>query len=501
MRPPGEIEVTPVDAVPNDDLISRIDLALGSDPRFGDAAAIETRNLARHRLGLGVLARHHPGAAGRLERLAQAGDAELRPLMYDPVLRNAFENDLTALERGAGQIGALAGFLESGVADTLDGVGPCERLSEPRVRPWPGAVSWVWTDLHPSSGPERELSARLEELLAGTLSQEGSGGRVRPDAGLLSALTRAAALLGELLPRTGAGVLPHVSLTGFVRDELADGALNSISGGDPLPSALFLAPERLDDPWTAAETLFHEGLHLKLFDVLRTGSMVADADQMVPIPWRVRPWTLTRVLFALHVYAHLLLFQAAAAAASPAVRSRYGTPPATAFADRATPGSPAAAEGTHTTGLERVAYLARQAALAYGEGLTDNGRRFVDWLVGAVSPLAPVHLPVPAPSRPAQARPDVRPEVELEARGYRQARPVHVCPIPEQGQLVAVSPGTPRFQWLNGHAWLLYALCDGGDLTSLRARYREAAGPDADAGLGAGLAGLLSAGLIEPVGA
>jgi hypothetical protein len=192
------------------DLTARIDLTLGSDPRFGSAEAIEVRNLARYRLGLGVLARHHPHAADRLERLCQADDAELRPVMYDPVLRNAFENDLTALERQAGENGALVGYLEGGAADVLDGLGPCERLSHPRVRPWPGhAVSWVWTDLEPGSAPERVLAARLEELLAGTLSKSGSGGRVRPDAGMLAGLSQGAELLAELLPNAGAGVLPH----------------------------------------------------------------------------------------------------------------------------------------------------------------------------------------------------------------------------------------------------------------------------------------------------
>ncbi|HUR03325.1 MAG TPA: HEXXH motif-containing putative peptide modification protein [Nonomuraea sp.] len=485
-----------MDTESNADLTAGIDLTLGSDPRFGSAEAIEVRNLARYRLGLGVLARHHPHAADRLEGLCQADDAELRPVMYDPVLRNAFENDLAALERQAGENGTLVGYLEGGAADVLDGLGPCERLSHPRVRPWPGhAVSWVWTDLEPGSEPERVLAARLEELLAGTLSKNGSGGRVRPDAGMLAGLSQGAELLAELLPNAGAGVLPHISLTGLVRDELADGVLNSISGGDPLPSAVLLAPERLADPWMAAETLFHEGLHLKLFDVLRTGSMAADPGRLIPIPWRLRSWTLSRVLFAMHVYAHLVLFRAAAVGAGPDLRARYGEPPATDFVDQATPGSQAAGSGEYTTTVERVTYLARQASQAYGGMLTASGRRFVDWLIGAVAPLAPAILPEPLP---VEARP--RTEVELEVRGYRQAQPVQVCPIPEQGQLVAVTPGAPSFQWLNEQAWLIYALCDGRDLSSLRDRYRQTAGPDPDDRLGLGVADLLAARLIVPIG-
>ncbi|NUW33909.1 hypothetical protein HTZ77_21095 [Nonomuraea sp. SMC257] len=500
-------------AAPSDDLISRIDLALGSDPRFGSAPAIEARNLARYRLGLRVLARHHADAADRLERLSRAGDDVLRPVMYDPVLRNAFENDMAALETGKGPTDTLAGYLASGAAEPpggrLDGLGPCERLSRPHVRPWARhAASWVWTDLDAGAGPQRALTPRLDELLAGTLSEDGSDSRITPDAAMLAALGRGADLLTELLPCAGTGVLPHVSLVGFARYDDGDESLNSISGGDPLPSTLFLAPQRLDDPWTAAETLFHEGLHLKLFDVLRTGSMVADPDRLVPIPWRTRSWTLTRVLFAMHVYAHLLLFRAAAAEASPGLRARYGPPPATEDVDRATPGSEAAARGGYTTSLERVTYLARQAAEVHGGMLTAEGREFVGWLIGAVTPLGPGILseggPVATPSTavPSAAVPaGVPAAAALEPRGYRQARPVEVCPMPEQRRLVAVSPGTSRFRWLNDHAWLIYALCDGRDLAALREGYLRAAGQDADDRLGLGVADLLSAGLIEPVGA
>src|SRR2546429_7763265 len=62
----------------------------------------------------------------------------------------------------------------------------------------------------------------------------------------------------------------------------------------------------------------------------------------------------------------------------------------------------------------------------------------------------------------------------IDARGYRRSEPVDVCALPEQGQLVALSPHPPSFQWLNSHAWLIYSLCDGSDLSSLRMRYQEA---------------------------
>lgn len=377
---------------------------LGSDPQFGSAEAIEVRNLARYRLGLRVLAGCHPRAADRLERLCGAADAELRPLMYDPVLRNAFEDDMTALENGADRSHGLVWYLERGIADSFDGLGPCERLARPRVRPWPDrGVSWVWTDLEPGSEPERVLARRLETLLAGTLSENGSGSRVTPDAGMLAGLGQGAALLAELLPHTGAGVLPHISLAGFVRDD------------EPGPS--------------------------------RTVRRAAGD--------RVRGRAHPRQSGGRRGWVH------------------------------------------HRPGARH--YLGRQAAQVYGEMLTPRGRRFVDWLLGAVAPIAPGILSERAPAVAAAVR-SVK-EVELDARGYRQAQPVRVCPTPAQGQLVALSPDPPRFRWLNDHAWLIYALCDGRDLPSLREGYRQVAGSgDADR-LGSGVADLLSAGLIVPAGA
>ncbi|WP_433356757.1 aKG-HExxH-type peptide beta-hydroxylase [Microtetraspora malaysiensis] len=489
--------------------LSDIDLTLGTDPQFSDVAAIETRNLARYRLGMRVLARSRPGAAERLGRLCAAGDAELRPLMYDPVLRNAFENDMTFLERGTAEPSGFAALLELGVADVLDGVGPCERLTRPRVQPWPGrGPAWVWTELDPATRADEHVAGRLEDLLAGTMLRESSGHRVVPDADMIAGAGRGAELLAELLPHAGAGVLPHICLAGFLRDEGVDGVVNSIAGGDPIPSAFFMAPERAADPWVAAETLFHEGLHLKLFDVLRTGSLARDPDVLVPIPWRIQPWSLTRVLFALHVYAHLVLFRAAAAQAGPELRGRYGEPPATDFVDMPTPGSQAGENGTFTTSAERAAYLGEQAVRVHGGMLTAEGRRFVRWLLGALEPIEPGIASAATPAVPvggpaggsaggsvggAEAEPR-----RLDPRGYRQATPVEAFPLPEQRQLVAVSPSPPRFRWLNGHAWLIYALCDGADLPTLRDRYVRAAGPGAAGGLERGVAELLAAGLIEP---
>ncbi|GAA4863956.1 aKG-HExxH-type peptide beta-hydroxylase [Kitasatospora terrestris] len=479
-----------------------IDRILGTDPQFGDSAAIEARNIARFRLGLTVLARRFPEAADRFERLGREADPVLRPFLYDPVLRNAFEDDLVALENHRQDPSELAAHLGAADLDAADGLGPCERLMDPRHRPWPGrGVGWVWTDVRPGTGA-LPLAARLEELCAGTFADLRGARRVSPDEKAVTGLTRGAELLAELLPHSGAGVFPHISLVGLARGETDDGELYSLSGGDPLPSALFIAPEHLDDPWATAEILLHEGLHLKQFDVLRTGSLVADPGHQVEIPWRLSPWSLTRVLAALHVYAHMVLFFAAAAEAPAGLRERFGEPPVTEDVGVPTPGSRAALEGGFTTSAQRATYLGYQALQVHGGALTPAGRRFVEWLLDAVAPLVPaVRTPEPAADgradAPAADRSGEPPAPE--PRGYRKVEPVAVCALPEQRQLLAYAPGPARFHWLNEHAWLIYALCDGSPLGAIEERYAAQLGT-VDRRLAAGLAGLVAAGLVAPVG-
>lgn len=473
----------------------QIDRILGTDPQFGDAGAIEARNIARYRLGLTVLARRFPEAADRFERLGKADDAALRPYIYDPVLRNAFEDDLVALENHRQDPGKLARHLTEDDLDVGDGLGPCERLMSPQYRPWADrGVGWVWTEPRPEAG-RLPLAERLEELKEGTFVDMRGARRVTPEPAHLAGLSRGAELLAELLPYAGAGVFPHISLVGLARGESDDGELYSLSGGDPLPSALFVAPEHLSDPWMTAEILLHEGLHLKQFDVLRTGSLVADPGHQVEIPWRLTSWSLTRVLAALHVYSHMVLFFAAAAEAPAGLRERFGAPPTTEDVGVPTPGSRAAVEGGYDTSAERAGYLGRQALEVHGSALTPAGRRFVEWLLEAVAPLAPgVRASAPAVAVSASGE-----LPELAVRGYRKVEPVAVCPLPEQRQLLAFAPESARFHWLNEQAWLIYALCDGSSSADLEAAYAAQVGGAADNRLTVGIAGLVAAGLITPV--
>ncbi|MGY0231435.1 aKG-HExxH-type peptide beta-hydroxylase [Longispora urticae] len=462
--------------------VSDTDRALSAHPDFGDAGAVLRRQVARLRVGLLMLHRRHdlPEAA----RLAGGEDAELRAFLHDPVLRNAFETDLAMA--GAGLPGSeLGAFLPAAL---------CRDLSPAPVPAWPGlGHAIVWTGL---DGPGDPVAGRLDQLLAGLFPAATAEAPIEPSAAQLDCLARGAELLTTLLPRVGAGVLRHVGLVGLGRDDSPEGPLYSVSGGDGLPATIFLSPERVTNPWDAAGAILHEGLHLVLFEISRSGALVVDgeAESTVDIPWRVTPWSTMRVLFAVHVYAHLVAFTAAARQAPPGVTARFGPPPERPAMSGSTPG-----RAEYATPLARVAFLAEQLERHVAHRLTPYGRQFVGWLVDALEELEPgVRAgwpPAPAATRPAGEPP--RP-----TGTYTQVRPVDAVELPEQARLVLATAEPPGVHWLNLSSWLTYALCDGRDAGAIEAEYVRLTSGTVDEGTArgqvrAGLAQLVGLGLVR----
>jgi hypothetical protein len=89
------------------------------------------------------------------------------------------------------------------------------------------------------------------------------------------------------------------------------------------------------------------------------------------------------------VYVHLLLFQAAIRRVDRSLIETYGPPPSSDTVDAVTPGSPAAAAGTHRTVLDRARYLAEQVEAGHTTSLTPRGRQFVGWLLDAIEEILP----------------------------------------------------------------------------------------------------------------
>jgi hypothetical protein len=221
------------------------------------------------------------------------------------------------------EIGALAS------PDELEVLLP-ELVADPRARfrheasLGPRSDIWVWS-AEPSPDP---LVRRLQER-ASELSERGAAGlrRVTPDRAMLDRIDAAFDLLSAVLPRVGPSAIEHISSVCVVGAQAESGTMLSASGGDELPSTIFIAPEQLDNLWDAAGHVLHEGLHLKLFDVVRSGALVAvGEDVQVDIPWRHVRWTIPRVVFSFHVYAHMVLFKAACEQVGRALHARFGEP-------------------------------------------------------------------------------------------------------------------------------------------------------------------------------
>jgi hypothetical protein len=490
-------------ASPSTDRVAQADTLLCADRQFGDSPAIGERNLARFRLGLTMLARHDGGAADVLRETAAASDERLRPLLYDPVLRNCFEVDLALLDSGRFERSSFAtyvrGHLTTGpaadapVTDAAPSPGPSAALmspSEALMRPhrpawpglgdaWPGlGDAWVLAEPAPQEDAQKLLAERLMELYRDALGDGRTTGPVDPTDATLVGLRDGAELLATLLPSAGAGVLGHVSVVGFTSRESEEGPLQSMSGGDPLPSTVLLAPERCTSPWLAAESLLHEGAHLKLFDALRTGSLVRNATEQVPIPWRIRPWTVIRVFVALHFYVHLLVFRAAADTAGEAVRERFGPPPPAEDLDEPSPGTPAALNGEYRTSAERARHLAECVLSLPDEALTEHGHRFARWLLTALR-LVDGSAPRPRERDEATTRPTGPGSSQQGGStggALQRVTPVDACALPALGQLVVSPARSARMHWLNARSWTVYSLCDGRDPASLHTAYARAAG-------------------------
>ncbi|MEM7482790.1 MAG: hypothetical protein AAF481_16570 [Acidobacteriota bacterium] len=94
---------------------------------------------------------------------------------------------------------------------------------------------------------------------------------------------------------------------------------------------IFVSPSILTNPWYVAEIVLHEGLHLKLYDVMATHSLLRpnytnkESAEVHPLWHRSSvSWDVHRSIFAMHVYAHLALFFQRVERNFDALASRFG---------------------------------------------------------------------------------------------------------------------------------------------------------------------------------
>jgi hypothetical protein len=432
-------------ALNHSDRWADVERLLGTDPEYGDGAAIEQRALARLRVGLTMLADLRPERSQAVRRCAEASDLDLRAMSRDPVLRNAFETDLQTVAAHADGGSLLHKYLPA-----EGGYAVSRRVGGTDNTAWRSSGSaWVWTEVTRRSGDP--VAERLRFLFDQQFPDSSATVPIEASAAELTMIECAADLLTKLMPTVASSVLGNVGMVGLARDDRSDDPLHSVSGGDHFPATIFVARESLENVWDAAGLLLHEGLHLVLFEIIRCGAVVFDhvdsQAEIVPIPWRREAWSLMRVLFALHVYVHLAVFHDAARSADAEIRQRFGEPPPDAAVSRASTDA-----ARFSTPEQRARYLAAQLMLR-SDLFTVYGRNLVAWLTGALDLLAP-------------AASDDR-----LAATFQAVDPVAAVSLPEQRRLVVALADPPRVRWLNLSSWLLYALCDGRDAAAIREEY------------------------------
>jgi hypothetical protein len=151
-----------------------------------------------------------------------------------------------------------------------------------------------------------------------------------PDAAGIALLQSGVRLLEELVPSLAPSALHHAHVVACLPDStlfIGSGSRSDLPG-------MFLLQQSLGTPWWIAESLLHESIHSKLYDVVlghplvRSGSGTESAP--VVIPWR--PSRLSgdnrfgarRVLAAFHVYVHLALLSTVAEARAAELEATYG---------------------------------------------------------------------------------------------------------------------------------------------------------------------------------
>jgi hypothetical protein len=142
-----------------------------------------------------------------------------------------------------------------------------------------------------------------------------------------------------------------------------------------LPGVIFLSPYALRSPLSAAEFIFHEATHCKLFNlyltqnILRKGYTPEGSVKVAP-PWRSNLWSMDRTLAAAHVYVHLTaLYTALGELGDEDLVSRCDLP------------------AQARTYWQRADWLARELDARGRDELGEDGKSLSDWLSELVARL------------------------------------------------------------------------------------------------------------------
>jgi hypothetical protein len=355
--------------------------ALTEDEPFGNSGYIDAQLQAAYARRLRRLSRVLPIAGDLADALADA-DKDVRHRTYgDPALRTVIQQALTQVATGV-----YDGFPLSDCADVFreavrhvergESMGPLEANGAAAERLGQGEFhGWIWNEDRPEDAFTRAFRYLIERAFDGPLCS--------PRPGDVATLRRAAELLEEVSPALAHSALSHAQLIAlFPRT----GRWENVSSGSQfrVGGVIFLAREKLENPWYVAEHMIHEALHQKLYDIRHAHSVLRrDFDpeaettnggtpQVVSL-WNPEEeigsnrWGPSRSLAAFHVYAHLAVYAKLAEVAQTGDGLVGGGP----YGDGLT---------TAASAFRRALYLGDRLRAVYRSELGLAGECLVDWL-------------------------------------------------------------------------------------------------------------------------
>jgi hypothetical protein len=293
---------------------------LAQDVPFGSVDYIRERAALSYRRRLELLGGHLPAALQLAQALDADASSDSSQLFADPVLRGCID-DLLRAYRGAGErkpaddqlelFAYYSAHLDELRRDAADTAGSFrqELLSRP-IR--------YWSDASARTPRDRAFAAMLRRHL--------SGPRVYV-AEAEATINQGLALLQELLPVAAHSAVSHLYF--IIVDEFYDDVGSATV--TPILGTIFLARTTLRSPWTIAEAILHECMHLKFVELEHTHSLLArgyheKTSPRIHPPWHPETvaWPMNRALTAAHVYVTLALYSVASEAAAPELQARYG---------------------------------------------------------------------------------------------------------------------------------------------------------------------------------
>jgi hypothetical protein len=295
---------------------------LAQDVPFGFVDYIRERAALIYRRRLELLGGHLPAAVQFAQALDAVASSDSKQFFADPVVRGSID-DLLRTYRAAGeekpaddQLELLAYYsahLDELKRDAANTAGSFrqELLSRP-IR--------YWSDVSARTLRDRAFAAMLRQHLPGPRVYLAE---VETEATINQAL----ALLQELLPVAAHSAVSHLH---FIAVDDFDNVVGSATISRIL-GTIFLSRSALRSPWSTAEAILHECMHLKFVELEHTHSLMArDYSEMasprIHPPWHPETvtWPMNRALTAAHVYVALSLYSVASETAAPEFQARYG---------------------------------------------------------------------------------------------------------------------------------------------------------------------------------